>query len=419
VSIESSATRDEIRARPRVTYLLVRYPVLTKTFIDREIMHLIERGVDLQIVSIRQPDSELSPHQAALRKRVRYLLPLSPLRLLMSHLIAATRRPADYFRTLIWLLSRPHPKGTRFLTAQQFAVGVYLARMLRDRRGVHIHAHFADGAATVALVASRFLDCAYSVSAHARELYVSPVLLRERIGHAAFTVTCTECNRRYLADLVGPQAAQRVVCLYHGLDASDFDARKREPHETERPRLLAVAQLQERKGLEDLVRACRVLVDRGLQFTCEIVGEGPLRPRLAMLVANLGLADVVSLTGALPFPAVMARLNRADIFVLPCVVASDGDRDGIPNVILEAMGVGLPVVTTPVSGIPEVVHDGETGLIVPARDPIALADAVARLMTDSELASRLGIAGRNHVREAFDVRHNVDLLIERFATVAS
>jgi glycosyltransferase involved in cell wall biosynthesis len=402
-----------------VTYLLVRYPVLTKTFIDREVLRLIERDVDLQLVSIRQPDSELSPHQTALRRRVMYLLPLSPIRLLMSHLAAATRRPGEYFRTLIWLLSRPHPRGTRLLTAQQFAIGIYLARMLRDRRGVHIHAHFADGAATVALVASRFLDCAYSVSAHARELYVSPVLLRERIGHAAFTVTCTECNRRYLADLVGPQAAQRIVCLYHGLDPSGFDGREREQRRTERPLLLAVAQLQERKGLEDLVRACRVLADRGLQFSCEIVGEGPLRPRLATLVANLGLADVVSLTGALRFPDVVERLIRADIFVLPCVVASDGDRDGIPNVILEAMMVGLPVVSTPVSGIPEVVRDGETGLIVPARDPVALADAAARLMTDSELALRLGIAGRNRVREAFDVRHNVDLLIERFAAVAS
>jgi glycosyltransferase involved in cell wall biosynthesis len=178
-----------------------------------------------------------------------------------------------------------------------------------------------------------------------------------------------------------------------------------------------VAQLWERKGLEDLVRACRVLADRGIAASCRIVGEGPLRGRLEQLIAALDLSDRVVLTGALRHPEVVALLGQARAFVLPCVVAPDGDRDGIPNVILEAMASGLPVISTPVSGIPEVVRDGETGFLVPEHDPTAVADAAARLIADPELASRLGAAGRAFVREEFDLDRNVERLLSRFASL--
>ena len=401
----------------RLTYLMGRYPVLTETFIDREILRLIDRGVDLRIVSIRQADENLSPRQEPLRDRVTYLMPISPLRLIVAHLTAVVGRPRTYFGTLAWLLTRRHPAGTRLRTLLHFATGIYAAWTLRDRKGVHIHAHFADRAATVALVAGRFLDTTYSVTAHAREIYVAPVLLSERISHAAFTATCTEYNRRHLSTLVDPATAARILRLYHGLDLSTFDGEPRRLEDAERPLLLSVAQLWERKGLEDLVRACRLLVDRGRRFHCQIVGEGPLRPRLETLIAELQLNDVVSLTGSMRHPDVVERLAAARAFVLPCVVAPDGDRDGIPNVILEAMAAGLPVVSTPVSGIPEVVRDGETGFLVPEHDPTAVADAAERLLADAGLAGRLGEAGRSFVRQEFDLHRNVDRLMERFVAL--
>jgi glycosyltransferase involved in cell wall biosynthesis len=403
----------------RHTYLMGRYPVLTETFIDREILRLIDRGVDLRIVSIRQPDANLSPRQQELRRRVEYLLPVSWVALIAAHLEAIVRRPRTYFGTLGWLLTRHHPRGTRLRTLLHFGTGVYAAWKLRGRRGVHIHAHFADRAATVALVASRLLDARYSVTAHAREIYVAPVLLPERISNAAFTATCTEYNRRHLATLVDRSTGERILRLYHGLDLSTFDGPPRRAEDAQRPLLLSVAQLWERKGLEDLVRACGHLRDRGSEFRCEIVGEGPLRPRLEALIAELRLGELVTLTGPLPHPEVVARLAAARAFVLPCVVAPDGDRDGIPNVILEAMASGLPVVSTPVSGIPEVVRDGETGYLVPEHDPEAVASACERLLTDADLASRLGEAGRVFVRREFDLHRNVDRLIDRFAATTA
>ena len=400
----------------RLSYIIGTYPVLTETFIDREVETLLARGVDLEIVSIRRPGATLSSSQRALSRRVRYLLPASVPRLVLAHAAAALRRPRTYFGTLMWLLTRPHT-AARSRTALHFATGVYAAWVLRDRRGVHLHAHFVDRAATVALVASRLLDTTYSVTAHAREIYVQPVLLNERIGQATFAVTCTEYNRNHLAQIVGAEVAPRVHRLYHGLDLTAFSDvapdRKGESGDV----LLAVAQLKEKKGLRYLIEACRLLIDRGRDIRCEIVGDGPLHGELKRLVDTLGLGNVVVLTGALPFPDVLARYQRASAFILPCIVASDGDRDGIPNAILEAMVAGIPVVTTAVSGIPEVVRDSDTGLLVAEADAPAIADAVERLLDDDDLASSLGSRGRTVVRNEFDLDRNVDRLVTLFATV--
>jgi glycosyltransferase involved in cell wall biosynthesis len=292
---------------------------------------------------------------------------------------------------------------------------VYAAWVLRERRGVHVHAHFVDRAATVAMVASRLLDTTYSLTAHAQEIYVKPVLLTERIGQARFTVTCTEYNRRYLSSVVGPQVAARIVRLYHGVDLSAFDDMR--PSMQTRPMLLAVAQLVERKGLRYLIEACRLLLDRGHDIKCEIVGDGPLRAELEELVQQLDLGQVVALVGPQSYPEVLNAYRRAVACVLPCIVAPDGDRDGIPNVILEAMAAGLPVISTAVSGIPEVVVDGVTGWLVKEADAAALASAVEQLLANPDLAARLAEGGRSFVRREFELNRNVDRLLQHFAKV--
>jgi glycosyltransferase involved in cell wall biosynthesis len=404
----------------RLTYLHGRYPVLTETFIDREVQRLLDRGVDLRIVSIRPPADDLSPLQRKLSERVEYLLPASPPAVAAAVLWGLVRHLPTFLWTLAWLLSRDHGTASRARTGLHFVTGVYAAWRLRDRRGVHVHAHFVDRAATVALVASRLLGTTYSVTAHAREIYVNPALLRERIGEAAFAVTCTEYNRTYLRREIGERAASRLIRLYHGMDLGAARDAGADPEAERDPRLiLSVAQLWERKGLRFLVEACGLLRDRGTVFRCEIIGEGPQRPELQALVDRLGLADHVVLTGALPFPEVVARYRRASVFVLPCIVTEEGDRDGIPNVILEAMASGLPVVSTPVSGIPEVVRDLDTGLSVPERDAAGIADAVHRLFGDPELASGMADRARELVRAEFDLDRNVDRLLEQFRAVAS
>jgi glycosyltransferase involved in cell wall biosynthesis len=401
----------------RLTYLHGRYPVLTETFIDREIQRLLDRGVDLRIVSIRRPSDDLSATQREMSQRVEYLLPAAPHRVATAMAWGLFRHPRTFLWTLAWLLSRRHPPGTRSRTALHFVTGVYAAWRLRDRRGVHIHAHFVDRAATVALVASRLLGTSYSVTAHAQEIYVNPVLLRERISEAAFAVTCTEYNLRHLRTELGARATRRLHRLYHGMDLAvdreaDGDGAERDPR-----LIISIAQLWERKGLRYLVEACGVLRDRGADFRCEIVGDGPQRGELQSLIKRLDLVDRVVLTGPQPYPEVVRRYRRASVFVLPCIVTEEGDRDGIPNVILEAMASRLPVVSTAVSGIPEVIHDGETGLVVPQRDPAAIADAVARLAADPGLAAAIGERANTLVRAEFDPERNVGRLLELFEAV--
>lgn len=402
----------------KLSYVIGRYPVLTETFIDREVQHLLDTGVDLAIVSIRRPDRNLSPAQEQLSQRVRYLLPPNVPALLWAHITALASRPRTYLGTLAWLLSRPHRGGPRSRTALHFATGVYVAWVLRRRHGVHLHAHFVDRAATVALVAARFLDATYSVTAHAREIYVKPVLLRERISGAAFVATCTEYNRAHLATLVGARDAAKIVRLYHGLPLADL-RNGDPPSSAERPLILAVAQLTERKGLQYLVGACARLRDQGIAFRCEIVGEGDLHDDLQRLIRELGLGSMVTLTGPLSYPQVVARYHRASAFVLPCVIAPDGDRDGIPNVILEAMAAGVPVISTPISGIPEVVRDGETGLLVSEANVEELATAILRVLGDAELRIRLGKAGRQFVEREFDLTRNLVRLTDWFRRVAA
>lgn len=415
---EGTAARGHDEAI-RVSYIIGTYPILTETFIDREINLLLDRGVDLEVVSIRRPSRLLSPSQRAFSKRVRYLLPVSVPHLVASQLAAAIRRPRMYFGTLFWLIGRAQ-RSARLSTMLHFFTGVYAAWVLRDRHGVPLHAHFVDRAATVALVASRLLETTYSVTAHAQEIYVEPVLLPERIRNATFAVTCTEYNLRYLTELLGADASTPIVRLYHGLDFAPFRAtEERHTSKVDAVVLLSVAQLWERKGLRYLIEACRLLVDHGFAVRCEIVGEGPLRPALDALIRQLHLEDVVILTGALPFPEVVPRYRRANAFVLPCIVAPDGDRDGIPNVILEAMASGVPVVSTPVSGIPEVVHHEVTGLLVPEGDAPAIANAVERLLGDPALAERLTANGRALVLREFDPERNVGALLDLFSREAT
>jgi colanic acid/amylovoran biosynthesis glycosyltransferase len=399
---------------PRISYVIGTYPSLTTTFIDREISGLMERGVDVAIVSIRRPQGELSPDQQRLQSSVRYLLPPRWTRLLLACLLPLATRPIATLRLLASLVSRPHPEASRRRTILHVLTGLYAADVLADRRGVHLHAHFVDRAATVAMVAAQQLGTTYSVTAHANDIYVRPVLLREKLGKAAFAVTCTEFNLRHLRQELGAEATARLRRIYHGLD---LDALR--PGSTERdpkPQLLSVGQLKPKKGLHDLIDAVGALAADWPDLQCEIVGEGPLRGELQRRVKDLGLEGRIRLTGALPHHEVVARYARGPIFVLPCVVAADGDRDGIPNVILEAMAMELPVISTSISGIPEVVHPGDTGLLVPPGDVPALAAAIDGALRDPELRRRLGVNARAFVTDNFDQRQNVDRFLSAVLT---
>lgn len=398
---------EAIDAAPlRLTYIIGTYPSLTTTFIDREILAARRSGVDVRILSIRRSSGRLSAEQERLREDVTYLLPVAWLPLIAGHLRFALFDAGIYFGTLLYLLTRPHPGlRARLMTLLHFAEGVYAAYLLRRNPGGQLHAHFVDRAATVALVASRLLRVPYSVTAHANDIYVHPVLLPEKLGAASSVITCTGYNQAHLVKLGAGRFDRKVQCIYHGLDLQHYQPRNRA--RSGKPLLLSVGQLKEKKGLTYLIDACTLLHERGYSFECQIVGAGPLRSTLEAQIQQSGLADVVRLCGALPHAEVIDKFGQASMFVLPCVLGANGDRDGIPNALLEAMAMQLPVVSTAISGIPEVVADGVNGLLVPPADTEALATALARLLDDADLRHELGVQGRRTVAEQFDVEWNV------------
>ena len=396
---------------PSLVYVIGTYPVSTTTFIDREVDALRRLGVRVDVISIRRPVTRpLSRGQRSRMDEIDYVLPTTPWTVLRSHLGFLVGSPISYLGTLAHVVSRPHPDArARLRTVLHFGVAVLVARLLRDRYPrAHVHAHFVDRAALVALVAGRLLGRPYSATAHANDIYVTPVLLPEKIADAKFVATCTRYNGEHLRRVANGNG-QKIRCVYHGLDLRDYPAGSAPDRDP--ALILSVGQLKEKKGFPHLLEACRVLKDRGLRFECEIVGEGPMRPALAARIDELDLRSHVRLLGALPHEDVIEEYGAATVFVLPSVTAADGDRDGIPNVILEAMAMGLPVVSTRHSGIPEAVRDDRTGLLVPPGDAMMLANALARLLEDEGLRDRLGRAGRERVEERFDADANARALL--------
>jgi glycosyltransferase involved in cell wall biosynthesis len=390
-----------------VALLTRTYPKLSETFVLREILGLERRGCALRIFALAEPDDAES-HRAArgVRSPVAYVPACDArgvARIARAHLACLLTRPLHYLAALGTVLRREEDgRWHDFLRAG------WLAAALRRTGVTHLHAHFASEPAAVAELAARIAELPYSISAHAKDIYLtSAASLRRKLGSAAFTVTCTEHNRAHLG-AVAPGA--RVLRRYHGVDTEHLQppyARSRAPDH--RPLVLSVGRLRAKKGFGTLIEACALLRAAGFDFRVQIVGYGPERTRLATAIAERRLEDVIELTGKLDHDEVIRRYADADLFVLPCTVLADGDRDGIPNVLLEAMAMELPVISTAVSGIPELIADGRNGLLVAPDSPASLAAAMRRLLTDAGLRSQLGRAARATVTERFTDR-NLDTL---------
>jgi glycosyltransferase involved in cell wall biosynthesis len=303
----------------------------------------------------------------------------------------------------------------RFGPPRNFFQAAYLADILSREPADHLHAHFASTPARVAMLTHRLTDIPYTFTAHAKDIYVSdPEAFRVKLERARAVVTCTQYNHDFLLEQYGPLCDGKVHRIYHGLDISQFKFNSSARADSTEPVILSVARLVEKKGLGDLIAAADILRRRGRVFQVEIIGSGPQRERLKAQAKRLGLADRTSLTGAQPHDVVCLAYQRAAVFVLPCVIASNGDRDGIPNVLLEAMASGVPVVSTPVSGIPELVESAVNGLLVPPNDPAALAEAIDKLLASSELRENLARAARARIESSFSVDTGAEKLLALF-----
>jgi glycosyltransferase involved in cell wall biosynthesis len=391
--------------RSAIGVLVKTFPKLSETFILEEILGLERQGLALRLYALA-PATDAIAHADVARVRAPLVrvpgLRRGHLREYADrHAALLAASPRRYLGALAAALSR----GMAGLRA--FAHAGWLARQLADDGVAHLHAHFISTPADVAELAARLGALPFSISAHAKDIYLSdPADLRRKLNAARFTVTCTEFNRDVLA-AIAPRAP--VHRMYHGVDHAQFHPRVRLGPQV-RPLILSVGRLRAKKGLDLLIDACAVLRARGRAFECEIVGYGEQQAALQARIDGHGLGDQVRLSGKLPRAEVLQRYARAAVYVQPSRIAEDGDRDGIPNVLLEAMATGLPVAASRVSGIPELVIDGNNGLLVEPGDPNALADAVDRLLRQPHLCAALGCRARRTVTEHFDNDRNLRLL---------
>ncbi|HXN55530.1 MAG TPA: glycosyltransferase, partial [Myxococcales bacterium] len=324
-------------------------------------------------------------------------------------------KPLAYLHAWLRALSG-NTRSLRFFLSAFVVVpkAMWLARRIEAEGISHIHAHWATHPTLAALVISEMTGCGFSFTAHAHDLYVDRTMLRQKIDAARFVVTISEFNRALVRKWYGGAAAAKVHVVHCGIDTDAF-ARRPGRAENELFTVACIASLREYKGHRYLIEACQKLRDRGLRLRCFLLGAGVEEARLRAQIADLGLEDTVKLLGAQPQTVVRDLLASVDAVVLPSITASDGQMEGIPVSLMEAMAFELPVVATSLSGIPELIEHGKNGLLVPERNAAALADALERLAHDPLLRRRLGVAARAQVLAGFSRANNAkklrDLLV--------
>lgn len=394
---------------PRVGYVLKMYPRFSETFIVREILAHEAAGLELELFSLRPPtDGFFHEALAHVRSPVTYVeRPQKP-----ADLWERVRRAGDDVPGGWDALS-----GARDAEADDVYQALAVAATACARGLTHLHAHFGNVAASVARQAARLAGLTYSFTAHAKDIFHESVReedLGAKLADAAAVVTVSRFNAEHLRSVYGPAAAC-VHTIYNGLDLREFTYASPQ----QRPaRIVAVGRLVEKKGFEILVEACALLARRGRATACDIIGSGPLEPDLRAAIDRLELNGTVRLLGPRPQHALAEHVQGSAVLAAPCLVAGDGNADGLPTVLLEAMAFGTPCVASDVTGIPEVVRDAETGLLVPQRDPVALAGAIERLLDDPSLRVRLAANARRLVEEEFDIGRNAARIRELFAAAA-
>ncbi len=365
----------------------------------------------MHIASLQQPtDQQQHKEVSQVKAQVDYLdsNTCRGWSILRCSLSCLYHHPRAFIKALNFFL---RTKYSRNASHQPFYQAVCLTRLARVYGIQHIHAHFASEPAAVAELVSQLADISYSISAHAKDIYLSPkAVLRRKIANAQFVVTCTEYNCRYLQAI--NHSSTPVVRVYHGFDSRRFTTvdSGSEPLTSDRLLILSVGRLREKKGFETLIQACSLLKLAGYQFRCEIVGYGPQRESLQTLIQSLHLQRTVRLRGQLVHNDLIALYRQTAIFALPCQIGEDGDRDGIPNVLMEAMAMKIPVVSSAISGIPELVEDQISGLLIEPNKPQELSQSLSRLLDDEPLRHRLGNAGCQRVNNEFAVEPNIEIL---------
>jgi len=438
-----STSRDERRTEPgrpspprypaekplTVAYILKMFPRFSETFIANEILEVERRGARVVVFSMKPPNESIRQELIEKIAARRHVVPPLRGRHLAAHgichLRCLSRAPHRYARTLFFVARR----GTR-AAWQKFLVAPWILREAQAAGVEHMHAHFASGPARQAKLVSLLSGIPFSFTAHAKDLFWAGHQhgknnkLKKRVRTAAFVITISEFNRRFVHRLGFRVPRRRVLTLYNGLDLDHWSfirpaGRPVAGEAGSPPLILAVGRLVPKKGFHDLVGACRLLHLSGVPFRCVIAGDGPEADALRAHISEAGLDGKVELGGLVPLNRLADSFYpQAAVLAQPSIIAQDGDQDGIPTVILEALAIGLPVIATPVSGIGEAVYDGRTGLLVPPGDPPALAAAIQDLFRDPALAARVAAGGRALAERRFNIKNNSKALVHLFESSA-
>ncbi len=406
--------RKLAEGRPVVAYVMSRFPELTETFVLYEMQAIESQGAKVELYPLRcQRGAKMHAEAAGWLERA-HSGPLFSWPILRANLYFLTRHPVRYGATLLRLLRSTWGSPRYFVGGLAFFPrAVHFARRMAVDRVDHVHAHFASHPAAVAWVIHRLSGIPYSFTAHGSDLHRDRHMLREKVAEAAFVVAISNYNREVILEECGPSAGVKVTVIHCGVDIRRFRPDSVGGGEGSL-RVFCIGTLHEVKGQTYLIEACRNLAARGVPFACHLVGDGPDRRELTRQAERAGFGERVRFHGRLTQQEVREVLRRADVVVAPSVPTRSGRREGIPVALMEAMASGVPVVASRISGIPELIEDGETGLLVDPRDVEGFAKALERLFRDERLRRRLGAAGRAKIEQEFDLHKSAASLMRRF-----
>lgn len=405
-----------------VAYIMSRFPKLTETFVLDEIVQLNRDGCKVEIFPLWREPAKLMHEDARRWVQAAQFLPGLSWEIIADNYFWLSEKPRRYF-TALWSLLRYNISSPRFLAGAlaAFPKASTMARRMQQQRVAHLHAHFASHPAAIAYVVNQLTDIPWSFTAHGSDLHREQAMLGEKVRTAKFTVAISQYNKRFILQHCAAEHADKLKVVHCGVDLLNFATVKQVNSAPQSDgdslptnladdvtRIVCIGTLHEVKGQAFLIRACAQLSSKNWQ--CHLVGDGEDRGKLESLASSLGVRDQVIFHGQCTRDQVREVLSQMNIACAPSVPTADGRREGIPVALMEAAAACLPLVASDLSGIPELVEDGETGLLTPIRDVAGIAAAITRLVDDPLLRARLSQAARKKIELEFSLANNVATL---------